>query len=177
MKKILTIVFLFVGIHFTVAQSDPYIDSVKHYLTINGTQTQYENAIDAMFVMLKKRFKAYGISEAIWTELESEKATHVEDIKSILVSAYKAYFTLNDIKNMTAFYESTAVKQMRADKTKLTDTQRQQIVNFYNSDTGLKMIDSREGLAKIEGEISQQWSGELYKNVLAKLAAKGYSLD
>jgi hypothetical protein len=39
------------------------------------------------------------------------------------------------------------------------------------------MIDSREGLAKIEGEISQQWSGELYKNVLAKLAAKGYSLD
>ncbi|AXG72451.1 hypothetical protein KORDIASMS9_04725 [Kordia sp. SMS9] len=177
MKKIMTAAFLFVGIHMAFAQNDPYIESVKKYLTINGTQQQYEGAIDGMFEMLKKRFKDYTISEAIWTELESEKQKHVEEVKSILVSAYKAYFTLNDIKNMTAFYESDAVKQMLADKTKLTDTQRQQIVNFYNSDTGLKMIDSREGLAKIEGEISQQWSGELYKSVINKLAAKGYSLN
>ncbi|MGH1388371.1 MAG: DUF2059 domain-containing protein, partial [Kordia sp.] len=83
----------------------------------------------------------------------------------------------NDIKNMTVFYESTAVKQMRADKTKLTDTQRQQIMNFYDSETGAKMIASREGLTKIEGEISQQWSGDLYKSVLSKLAEKGYSLN
>ena len=65
-------------------------------------------------------------------KLQSNKKALVEDVNAILVSAYKAYYTLNDIKNMTVFYESAAVKQMIADKTKLTDTQRQQIVNFYN---------------------------------------------
>lgn len=177
MKKLLLIATLFICVKISTAQTDPYIENVKHYLTINGTQTQYEGAIDAMFVMLKKRFKDYKIPEKIWQELESKKEKNIDDIKSILVSAYRAYFSLDDIKNMIVFYESTAVKQMLADKTKLTDTQRQQIVNFYNSDTGLKMIDSREGLAKIEGEISQQWSGELYKSVVNALAVKGYSLN
>ncbi|MFK7746764.1 MAG: DUF2059 domain-containing protein [Kordia sp.] len=176
MKKIFIVAILLTCVQTTVAQT-PYIDSVKQYLTINGTQQQYEGAIDAMFSMLKNRFKEYKISETIWTALENDKQKYVEDIKSVLVSAYKAYFTLNDIKNMTVFYESTAVKQMRSDKTKLTDTQRQQIMNFYDSETGLKMIASRDGLAKIEGEISQQWSGDLYKSVLSKLAEKGYSLN
>jgi hypothetical protein len=177
MKKILIVTILFICAQTSIAQTTPYIDSVKHYLTINGTQEQYEGAIDSMFDMLKNRFKDYKISEAIWKELENDKKKYVDDVKSVLVSAYKAYFTLNDIKNMIVFYESTAVKQMRADKTKLTDTQRQQIMNFYDSETGSKMIASREGLAKIEGEISQQWSGDLYKSVLNKLAEKGYSLN
>lgn len=177
MKKLLIITLLFIYGQTSIAQTDSYVDSVKRYLTINGTQEQYEGAIDAMFDMLKSRFKNYKIPTTIWTALESDKLKHVEDVKSILVSAYKAYFTESDVKKMTAFYETDAVKQMRVDKTKLTDTQRQQIVDFYNSDTGLKMIESREGLAKIEGEISQQWSGELYKSVLNKLAEKGYSLN
>jgi len=176
MKKTLIAAILFICVQTSFAQT-PYIDSVKNYLTINGTQEQYEGAINSMFDMLKNRFKDYKIPEAIWKELENDKKKHVDDLKSILVSAYKAYFTLNDIKNMTVFYESTAVKQMRSDKTKLSDTQRQQIVNFYDSETGIKMIASREGLTKVEGEISQQWSGDLYKSVLSKLAEKGYVLD
>ena len=78
---------------------------------------------------------------------------------------------------MTAFYESAAAKQMLTDTTKLTAVQRQQIGNFYDSETGQKMISSKDGLAKIEGEISMQWSGALYKNVINKLAEKGYSLN
>lgn len=176
MKKILGAIFFFICAQHMFAQTDPYIENVKHYLTINGTQQQYENAIDAMFVMLKKQFKEYKISESIWNELESEKQQQVEDVKAILVSAYKAYFTLNDVKKMTVFYESSAMKQMMTDSSKLTETQRAQIANFYNSETGQKMIASKEGLAQVEGEISMQWSGALYKNVLNKLAEKGYSL-
>ncbi|MCH2195737.1 hypothetical protein [Kordia sp.] len=177
MKKLLIITLLFICGQTSKAQTDPYIDTVKHYLTINGTLEQYEGAIDAMFDILKKRFKEYNIPEAIWNELEGNKKKHVDDVKSILVSAFKAYFSLNDIKNMIVFYESGALKQMQTDKTKLTDTQRQQILNFYDSETGLKMIASRDGLAKLEGEISQQWSGDLYKSVLSKLAEKGYCLN
>ena len=66
-----------------------------------------------------------------------------------------------------------ALEKMREEK----KAQRQQIGNFYDSETGQKMIASKDGLAKIEGEISMQWSGELYKNVLRKLAEKGYSLN
>lgn len=177
MKKILIATILFMSVYTSTAQTDPFVENVKHYLTINGTQQQYEGAIDGMFVMLKKQFKDYKIPEAAWKELQSNKKAQVEDVKAVLVSAYKAYFTLNDIKKMTVFYESAAAKQMLADASKLTTTQRQQIGNFYDSETGQKMIASKDGLAKIEGEISMQWSGELYKNVLRKLAEKGYSLN
>ncbi|MBC8755914.1 hypothetical protein H2O64_14645 [Kordia sp. YSTF-M3] len=177
MKKLLIAVLLFVCVQTSFAQTDPYIENVKHYLTINGTQEQYEGAVDAMFVMLKKQFKDYKVSDAIWKELESAKKPQVEEVKAVLVSAYKAYFTMNDIKNMTVFYESTAAKLMLADPSKLTATHRQQIGNFYDSETGQKMIVSKDGLAKIEGEISMQWSGEFYKSVIHKLAEKGYSLN
>ena len=177
MKKLIITALLMLGLQFSFAQTDPYIDTVKHYLSINGTQQQYEGAIDSMFEMLRKQFKDYKIPEAVWKELEGVKGKQVEEIKSILVSAYKAYFSSNDIKNMTVFYESAAAKQMLQDATKLTDVQRQQIGNFYDSATGQKMIASRDGLAKLEGEISMQWSGELYKSVLSKLAEKGYSLN
>ena len=159
------------------AQTDTYVENVKHYLTINGTQQQYESAIDAMYVMLKKQFKEYKIPNTIWEELESKKAQQVDDVKAVLVSAYKAYFTGKDIQNMIVFYESAAGKQLVADASRLTPVQRAQIGNFYDSETGQKMIASRDGLAQIEGEISIQWSGELYKSVLNKLAEKGYSLN
>lgn len=163
------------SLQFSFAQTS-YIDNVKHYLSINGTQQQYEGAIDGMFEMLRKQFKDYKIPEAIWKELEGVKGKQVDDIKLILVSAYKAYFSLKDIKEMIVFYESGAAKQMLKDAAKLTDVQHQQIGNFYDSAVGQKMIASKDGLAKLEGEISMQWSGELYKNIIGKLAEKGYSL-
>lgn len=177
MKKLFIAVLFICGFQHAIAQADPYVENVKHYLSINGTQQQYEGAIDGMFTMLKKQFKDYKIPETVWKELEGIKGKQVEEVKAILVSAYKAYFTLNDIKQMTVFYESAAAKQMLTDATKLTDIQRQQIGNFYDSKTGQKMIASKDGLAKIEGEISMQWSGELYKSVINKLAEKGYSLN
>jgi hypothetical protein len=176
MKKLLIAVLLLICVQTSFAQTDTYIENVKHYLTINGTQEQYEGAIDGMFMMLKKQFKQYKVSESDWKELQSNKKKQVDDVKAILVSAYKAYFTMNDIKNMTVFYQSAAAKQMLTDTSKLTAVQRQQIGNFYDSETGHKMSASKDGLAKIEGEISMQWSGELYKSVINKLAEKGYSL-
>lgn len=177
MKKLLIAVLFLACVQTSFAQTDPYIENVKHYLTINGTQQQYENAIDGMYVMLKKQFAKYKVSDADWKDLQSTKKQQVDDVKAILVSAYKAYFTLNDIKNMTVFYESAAAKQMMIDASKLTDIQRQQIGNFYDSETGHKMSASKDGLAKIEGEISMQWSGDIYKSVINKLAEKGYSLN
>ncbi|WP_046758338.1 DUF2059 domain-containing protein [Kordia jejudonensis] len=177
MKNLCIAILFLCSLQHTVAQTDPYVENVKHYLAINGTQQQYEGAVDGMFTMLRKQFEAYKIPEAVWKELESVKSTQVDEVKAILVSAYKAYFSLNDIKNMIVFYESAAAKQMLADTTKLTNVQRQQIGNFYDSETGQKIIASKDGLAKIEGEISMQWSGELYKSVLNKLAEKGYSLN
>jgi hypothetical protein len=177
MKKLLSAFLFLVIAQVSFAQNDAYRENVKHYLTINGTQQQYEGAIDGMFVMLKKRFEAYKIPEAVWKELESDKGNQVEQVKAALVNAYKAYFSMEDIKKMIAFYESDAAKQMLADSSKLTDVQRQQIGTFYSSETGQKMIASKDGLAKVEGEISMQWSGEMYKNVIYKLAEKGYSID
>jgi hypothetical protein len=92
MKKLLIAVLFLVCVQASFAQTDSYIENVKHYLIINGTQEQYEGAIDGMFMMLKKQFKQYKVSEADWKELQSNKKQQVDDVKAILVSAYKALF-------------------------------------------------------------------------------------
>lgn len=175
MKKLKILFLALLGMMTMQAQdADSYTKEVKHYLSINGTEQQYEGAVDGMFEMLKKRFENSKVPAEVWAELEAEKQWKVDDLKDRLVNAYKAYFTLDDIKKMVIFYESGAGKQMLSDATKLNETQRQQIGNFYASEVGEKIVASKDHLAKIEGEISMMWSGELFREVLKKLADKGY---
>jgi len=178
MKKLAILFLAFVSVVTMQAQdTEAYTKEVKHYLSINGTEQQYEGALDGMFEMLRKRFANSDVPASVWAELEAEKQWQVDDLKDRLVNAYKAYFTLNEIKQMVIFYESGAGKQMLTDATKLNETQRQQIGNFYSSDVGEKIVASKNHLAKVEGEISMIWSGELYKAVLKKLSDKGYKLN
>ncbi len=155
---------------------DPYVDDVKHYLTINGMEAQYSVAIDQMFVMLKQQYKDAGVLEETWAELEAKKPDALEDVKGMMVSAYRGYFDREDIQNLIVFFESEATKQRAADPTQLTEAQKEYLSNFFNSKTGAKLIASQESLTNMVGEISQVWSGTMYQNMVNALKERGYVL-
>ena len=146
MKKTLTLFGLLLSMIAFSQSGDPYVDDVKYYLAVNGMEAQYSNAIDQMFVMLKEQYKDKGVLEETWQELEAKKTDALEDVKGMMVSAYRGYFTHTDIKNLIAFFESDAQRQRVADPSQLTQAHKEYLAAFFNSKTGEKLIASQESL-------------------------------
>ncbi|MFD0860721.1 DUF2059 domain-containing protein [Sungkyunkwania multivorans] len=162
-------------ISFAQTNSSSFVDNTLHYLRVNGTQELYEDAVDQLFVLLKQQYASQNVPESVWTELKESKTKSVNDLKAIMVSAYRAHFNNEDIKNMIAFYESDAGQQLKADRSKLTDEQRREVGVFYKTVAGQKIIDTQAELTKIVGQISQDWSSALYREMTGRLKEKGFT--
>ncbi len=176
LMKVFAVVFALFTTSFLIAQTDPFVEDTKHYLAINGTEAHYSEAVDQMFELLRKQYATNKVPESVWEELQKEKPGALEDLKSMMVSAYRAYFSHDDIKKIIEVFESPAGRQTVKDATKLTEDQKVYINNFYNSDTGQKVIAAQEDLNRVALEISEVWSGSLYKSMVAKLKRKGYEM-
>ena len=95
----------------------------------------------------------------------------------MLVSAYRGTYEHEDIKNMMAFYETGTGKQLLLDKTALNAEQQKEASVFYNSPTGQKILTSEQQIARRVGEVSEIWSRDLYRNIVDKLAEKGFIMQ
>jgi hypothetical protein len=91
------------------------------------------------------------------------------------VSAYKAHFTHQDVKNMNALYKTKAGKNMFKPEA-LTEGDKIILKEFYQSDTGQKIVSSQDSMNASMSDISVMWSGDLYKKMIAKLSEKGYDI-
>lgn len=174
MKKLF--IYLFIGCLSTsvIAQNErSFTDSINYYLSINGTEAQYSNAIDQLFVMLKQQYVEENVEGHVWETLKSEKETALNQIKVMLASAYRTHFDHEDLKGMIRFYESKAGKQLVEDPTQMSEQQVEEMTAFYSSSTGVKINEQKESLHQMVSEISESWSSQLYLNTKDKLAAKG----
>ena len=177
MKKIfLTLVaFAFISTQ-AFSQERTFTSSINHYININGTSEQYSDAIDQLFVMLKKQYGSQGVEASTWSELEEGKENSLNQIKVMLASAYRSHFDHDNIKDLIEFYESPAGRQYKVDPVQLSIEQKDQITLFYDSVTGRKLKQQSVSLNEMVGQISQSWSTQLYLSMKEKLAAKGYEL-
>ena len=149
-------------------------ESIVKYLTINGTHAQYNSAYDQMFDVLEQQFKGAEIPATVWTDVKSKKPMVVNQVVSMLASAYRESFDKQDISNLIDFYSSGTGQQVLQDPTKLNTEQNQELANFHGSLTGQKMFEVRPKLEKDIAQISEYWSRDLYKGTLDALIAKGY---
>jgi len=149
-------------------------ESIIKYLTINGTHAQYESAYDQMFDVLEQQFKGANVPAEVWTEVKSNKPMAINQVVSMLASAYRDSFNKNDINNLIDFYSTGTGQQVLQDPTKLTKEQNQELANFHGSVTGTKMFEVRPKLEKDIAQISEYWSRDLYKSTMDALLAKGY---
>lgn len=176
MKKLLFALFFLCSLQFN-AQEATYHQDVLRYLTMNGTANQYGEAINQLFDLLQQQYKDQNVTSDVWDELKKDTAPEVNRILNMLVSAYRGTYEHDDIKNMMTFYETGTGKQLLADKTALDYEQQKEASVFYNSQTGQKILTSEQEIGRRVGEVSEIWSRDLYRNIIDKLAAKGYVMQ
>lgn len=177
MKKILFILFAFIITLSATAQESSYREDALDLLSLNGTTEQYRNAIDQLFELLQRQYKSNNVDQATWDELRDASSGEIDRIKAMLVSAYRGTYTQDDIKNMVSFYQTEAGQQLLKDQAGLTDGQRNDVSFFYNTDTGKKILSSKDKISRSVGEVSEIWSRDLYKMMIDKLAEKGHTMQ
>lgn len=175
MKKILTIICFITLSTTTFAQTKAYSNAVKKCIQSNGTIAYYENVVDQMYTMLEERFETQNVPASVWKEIKQGKGQAMTDLSNKIVSAYQGYFTLADVRKMNALYATEAGKNMFK-KEALSEGDKIILNEFYQSETGQKIVSSQEDMNASMSKISESWSGGLYKNVIELLSAKGYNL-
>ena len=175
MKKIIFLLCLSIS-GVMVAQEKTYHQEVLEYFVINGTANQYSNATTGLFDLLKKQYAGSNVPASVWSELEGESSKAVERVLNMLVSAYRGSYSQQNIQEMSAFYSTPTGRQILTDRSGMTAEQQNEAAAFYNTATGQTILDSEQKIGKNISEISEIWSRDLYREMVDKLAEKGYSI-
>ena len=165
-------IFLFCSLSipmFVLAQQSNYSKDVKDYLEHNGTMQQYEYAYEQLMIMMEGRYPKSEGNKQGWTYLEGNKDKALEEIKNLMVPIYEANFTHEEIKQMAAFYKTEAGVLLTTDRSKMTDTHKEELNTFYNSGVGQKIISKQEVLTTEISRVSESWSRELYETSMSIL--------
>ena len=172
MKRLFTLLALTVCL-FGQAQSETYSKEVKSALENNGTVAYYDNVVDKLFGLLKENYKTQNVPDEVWTELEAVKPMAVKNLVELVTQAYLPLFNEEDVKNMNAFYATDAGKNLFT-KRNLSSEQKQALEQFYQTETGNKIVINQETLDASMKNTSQNYSGNLYLQLVDALTAKGY---
>ena len=157
------------------SQVDTFQESIIEYLNSNGTETQYAEAYDQMFDVLKRQFVEPKVPEEVWSELKEGKAESIQELISFLSFAYRKHFTEEDISKMNQFYNTEAAQKMVLKTNNLTKEESEQVAAFFNSELGQKIAAKRQDLSVDIAEISSHWSRDLFAKKMGILVKKGYS--
>ena len=172
MKKIILGIALVFSLLAT-AQTETYATEVDAALRNNGTVAYYDNVLDRLFTMLKENYASQNVPEKVWKELEAVKPLALNNLVELVTQAYLPLFTEDDVKNMNAFYSTDLGKGMFT-KQKLSPEESKALEVFYQTETGNKIVINQETLKASMQNISQNWSGSLYLQMIDNLEAKGF---
>ena len=174
MKIRLLFLTLFCSICFPLsAQVDSFQENIIEYLNNNGTESQYSDAYEEMFDVIKRQF--VDVPDEVWSELKVGKDESVQDVIKFLTFAYRKHFTESEIVTMTNFYKTKTAKKLVVGSNDLTNEDNDKILEFFKSDIGKKIESKREELSVDIAEISSTWSRELFAEKMSTLVKKGYS--
>lgn len=177
MKKLLLIITLLLTTSMSFSQTDVYSEDIKTMIKRNGVHTYYANVVDEMFAMLKKQFASKNVPEDVWTDMEDVKKLEMDELSQMLVSAYRGYLSHKDVQELNAMYYTEAGKTMVFDAQNLSDDHRRELSGFYNTETGQKLLTAQPEIDKLMSKISEMWSSSMYKNVVKRLADRGFTLN
>lgn len=146
---------------------------MKGYLNANGTVNYYSGVVDRMFDFLKQEYESQNVPESVWNELSVVKTEALNEITELIIQSYEGHFTQDEMKTMLAFYDTeTGKKVLFKDELGPEDVKHRDA--FYASPLGKKMSSSTESLNGILQKLTQEWSGQLFKDVKHKLEEKGF---
>jgi len=151
------------------AQKNTFSDDVVSYLNSNGTSAQYEFAYDELLKMMDSQYPQTESNTKGWDYLNANKEKHVAEIIALLVPVYQKNFTKDEISKMAGFYTSDTGKQLINDRSKMTDSQKVELDQFYKTGVGKKILEKQPILSKDIAAVSEGWSRDLYETALSLL--------
>ncbi len=174
MKRRSLFLTLFCCICFSVsAQVDSFQQNIIEYLNNNGTESQYNEAYDQMFVVLNRQF--VDVPEEVWNEIKKGKDKSVQDVIEFLTFAYRKHFTEAEIIKMETFYKTETARKLVLGTNDLTNEDNDKIMEFFESEIGKKIEAKRQDLSVDIAEISSHWSRDLFGEKMSLLVKKGYT--
>ncbi|WP_199141315.1 DUF2059 domain-containing protein [Pedobacter sp. ASV12] len=143
MKKFLIIAFLSLAGPTCFAQgtstTTPYKTELQKLLTLSGSEASFKVAIDQMIGTLKQQQS--DIPAEFWTEMETElKKTSMTELLDLLLPVYQKHLSIDDLKQITAFYESPAGKKF-AEKTPLILNGSMEAGKEWGMKIGQRVVD------------------------------------
>ncbi|MBT8272604.1 MAG: DUF2059 domain-containing protein [Bacteroidia bacterium] len=156
------------------AQNETLNEGMQNYLLSNGTIEYYSNVVDRMFDFLKNEFEGKNVPESVWTELGQVKSQGLIDITEMIIKAYEGHFNDEELRAMLDFYKTETGENILL-KNELSADQIKERDDFNASAIGQKIAVSAESLNNVLQKITQEWSADLYSNVIHQLEEKGYS--
>jgi hypothetical protein len=155
------------------AQVDAFQQEIIELLNCNGTQEEYSQAYEDVFVKLKRNFETANVPITFWDELKKDKANSVKEVTRFLTFAYRNHFSRDDIATMTRFYE-TEVAQKMLKSVALTEEENKKVLEFQKSKVGQKEKAKQAALTKDITEIAGHWSRDLFSEKMSALIKAGY---
>ncbi len=170
MKDIILTFFIAISCFSGYTQEDTEDVKVREYLEINGSKGQYEYAYDQLLQMMQQRYPETKENAQGWKYLKEHKTEAINEIMSLLTPIYESNFTRSEIDAMLQFYKGSTGRQLVADRSKLTEIQKRELNSFYNTEVGAKIIAKQPILTKEVGQVSEDWSHELYETAVSLLS-------
>ncbi len=148
MKKNFITIALILTVSFTaIGQVDKeYSKSLKKMFEVSGAEESYQVAIQQIFAMYREEYSNVGSD--IWEDLEKEFSnTSLDKLTEMLVPVYSKYLTLEDL---------------------------QELIEFYETPIGKKLVYSTPLILKESMQIGKQWGIKIGEDFEKKMKEKGY---
>ncbi len=149
MKNWILPIALFLFSHTTsIGQTndEKFSKTLTKMFEVTGAQQTYRQTVEQMFSIYKIQYP--HVNDEIWKGMEGEIAqASVDELSEVLSPVYSKYFTVKDLEDLIAFYETPVGKKFA----------------YFNP------IVVKESI-----EIGQQWSLRISEKFNEKLAAAGY---
>lgn len=146
MKVLIAVLFLSVSVNsnmYCQTDSKTYETVLREMMEATGAEATFAAVIGQMIDMFKQQ-DTNGVPEKFWDEIGAEmNATAMKDLVGLLAPVYQKHMTTDDLKAITAFYESPVGKKY-AEKTPAITQESMKVGQIWGEEIGMKIIKKLE---------------------------------
>jgi hypothetical protein len=145
MMKVLAAAVLFTVLAIGASASDvEKNDAIKKLLDVTQTSKLTMSVVDTLLMQFRAAFPA--VPDEFWDEAKKE-FSEAGKLEELVIPIYSKYYTLEEINA---------------------------IIDFYNTPTGKKMIETMPAVMQESMAAGQAWGMEIAKRISTKLKEKGF---
>ena len=110
-KTIFIILSLLLSVSFVKAQDNEFEKQMALMLELNGSKESYDMVFEQIVTQMK--YSMPNVSDEAWAKVKEDVFDkQIAELNKKLVPIYKKHFTIDEIKNIIAFYQTETGKKL-----------------------------------------------------------------